>query len=93
MEWAGVAILTAIVAYLSLRVRRLERDLRSLHLRWHDAASRAMRRHRRERYFRRQVDGILRIVCRETLPGLDVPDLLEGPPDDPDTPTGDSDML
>ncbi len=87
MVWAIAVTSVGASIYLYIRLRRVERDMRSMMMRWHDAAGRAMRRERRDRWRFRHVDGILRLVCHDVLPGLDVPDLLEGPPDDPDTPT------
>ena len=82
MEWALPCTLAVVVAWLAVRLRRVERDLRSLAATTHDAANRALRRHGRDRWRWRETDGVLRRIARETLPYLDLPDLLAGPPDD-----------
>ncbi len=81
MAWALLCTL-GVVAWLWVRLRRVERDLRRLSVTTHDAANRAMRRHGRDRWRWRQTDWALRVLARETLPHLDIPDLPTGPPDE-----------
>lgn len=80
-----VAIQAVAIFLLGWRLYLTERRLVRSSLVWHEAANRAMRRYRRDRWRWREADGVIRIIARETLPGLDVPDLLVGPPDDPDS--------
>lgn len=83
MLWALPSTLVAV--YLWFRLRRVERDLRRLSVTTHDAANRAIRRHGRDRWRWREADAAIRRLALESLPYLDVPDLLAGPPDDPDS--------
>lgn len=84
MEWALPCTL-AVVAWLWVRLRRVESDLRRLATTTHDAANRAVRRHGRDKWRWRQTDWALRRIAREAAPHLDIPDLLAGPPDEPST--------
>lgn len=81
----GHVLAALAVAYLLWRVRRLERRLVRSSLAWHDAANRAMVRRRRDMWRWRQTEHALTVVAREVVPGFDVPQLPEGPPDDPDS--------
>lgn len=84
MIWA-LLFDSVVVAVLLWRVASLKSALRRLTMTTHDAANRALRRERRDRWRWRETDGLIRRLARESLPYLDVPDLLAGPPDDPDS--------
>lgn len=85
MTWAP---LYAFAVYVWWRLRRIERALRRAEIVRHDAANRAMIRHRADRWRWREADAALRTVIRYHLP-----DLTGLPPDDekdsgPVTPVG-----
>lgn len=80
MIWA----LLSVSVVLAWRLHVVERRLRSIDAAHHDAANRALVREYRNRWRWREADYALRRIASETMPGLDVPDLLAGPPDDPD---------
>jgi hypothetical protein len=83
MLWAIPS--TLVAAYLWFRLRRVERGLRALSATTHDAANRAMRRHRRDRWRWRETEHALNVVAREAAPGFVVPPIADGPPNDPDS--------
>lgn len=85
MTWALIAVLAAHSIYLHLRVRSVARDVRRMGLVWHEAANRAMRRHRRDAWRFREIKSTLGIIADFTESPVDVPDLEAGPPDDPDS--------
>lgn len=77
-------MLAAVSLSLWLRLRIVERDLRRLIATTHEAGNNAIKRHGRDQWRWRQTDWALRTIARETgLRGLDVPDIVKGPPDDP----------
>lgn len=85
MTWAILGVLSACLVWLFLRIRRIVKDLRRMSQVHHDAANRAMRRHRRDLWRFRETVAALEIIARWTETPLDVPDLVNGPPDDPDS--------
>jgi len=85
MTWAILGVLSACLAWVFLRIRRIVKDLRRMSQVHHDAANRAMRRHRRDAWRFRETMTALEIIARWNETPLDVPDLVNGPPDDPDS--------
>lgn len=85
MTWAILGVLSACLVWLFLRIRRIVQDMRRMSQVHHDAANRAMRRHRRDQWRFRETVTALEIIARWTDTPLDVPDLVNGPPDDPDS--------
>lgn len=90
MSWALLCVLGVVVAWQAVRLRRVEKDIFRQAVVFHDAANRAMQRHRRERWRWRETTDALRLIARETLPGYYPPDLLRGPPDDEESDGTDS---
>ncbi len=85
MTWAILGVLSACLVWLFLRIRRIVQDMRRMSQVHHDAANRAMRRHRRDLWRHRETMTALEAIVRWTDTPLDVPDLVNGPPDDPDS--------
>lgn len=85
MTWAIIGVLTACLVWLFLRIRRIVKDLRRMSQVHHDAANRAMRRHRRDQWRFREIQDCLTHMGILVDPSVDVPDLVNGPPDDPDS--------
>lgn len=85
MTWALIFLLAAYSTWQHFRLRRLAQDMRRMSQVHHDAANRAMRRHRRDLWRARETVMALEIIARWTETPLDVPDLVNGPPDDPDS--------
>lgn len=85
MTWAILGVLSACLAWVFLRIRRIVKDLRRMSQVHHDAANRAMRRHRRDAWRFREIKSTLGIIADFTESPVDIPDLESGPPDDPDS--------
>lgn len=85
MTWALIALLAAYSGWLHFRLWRFARDLRRLDAMHHEAGNHAIRRHGRDRWRSRETMMALEIIARWTETPIDVPDLVKGPPDDPDS--------
>ena len=51
----------------------------------HEAVAHMIRRHVRDKWRFREIDGVLRDIALTVDPFLQIPDLESGPPDDPDS--------
>jgi hypothetical protein len=85
MTWAIIGVLSACLVWLFLRIRRIVQDMRRMSQVHHDAANRAMRRHRRDQWRFREIKSTLGIIADFTESPVDIPDLEAGPPDDPES--------
>ena len=85
MTWALIGLLAAYSGWLHFRLWKLARDLRRLDAMHHEAGNHAIRRHGRDIWRRRQIVECLEVIVNWTETPVDVPDLVNGPPDDPDS--------
>ena len=85
MAWITLGVVVALAVYVHRRFQRIAKEQRRMSMMHHDAVAHMIRRHVRDKWRFREIDGVLRDIALTVDPFLQIPDLEAGPPDDPES--------